>query len=237
MLRPCVQVCAAALKQLQHPSTASSSSDYSYEEPTATECQVARSCAGDSSSNSLQLMVSISLPFYTCAVVQQLLADQASAQPQLLLASEPALAAAVVNATHIPAVDSRLASIQAAIQSGTNAILQAVSLSAEEAAVLGVFGGDEEDAFEEDPDWLWDPSMGAYGFDSNRASYALWVAGICTFAVGLAVVGLLLLHRAVLRLARWQVEQQLIRRARANALADAGETSESSDSDSEAGSS
>lgn len=144
-------------------------------------------------------------------MVQQLLADQASAQPQLLLASEPALAAAVVNATHVPSVDSRLASIQAAIQSGRNVILKAVSISADEAAELGVYGGAEEDASEDGPDWLWDPSLGGYGLDANTGSYSIWIAGLCTFAVGMAVVSLLLLHRGVLRLARWRAEQQLIR--------------------------
>lgn len=50
------------------------------------------------------------------------------------------------------------------------------------------------------------------------------------------MVSLLMLHRGVLQLARWRAEQQLIRRLRANALADA-EEAESSGSDSELGSS
>jgi hypothetical protein len=216
-----VQVCAAALQQLQ-PSPNDSTMDDSYEEKTTTDCYTAQACDPTLGSSNLQMSISISLPYHTCAVVQQTLVNQILDKPQLLLLPETQLAEAAIAATHIPTLDSRLTSIQEAIQNSKNVIFRAISISAEDAEYLRMFGGSEEDASEELDEWMWDPYREAYNLDLS-STYGIWIAAVSTFGVGMLLVSMMLLHRGITALARRQAEQQLIRHARQHAAEAAAE--------------
>lgn len=216
-----MQACAAALQQLQ-PSTTDSTADETYEEKTTAECYTAQACGPAFSSSTLQMSISISLPYYTCAVVQQTLVNQILDKPQLLLLPEPQLAAAAVGAMHIPTPDSRLTAIQEAIQNSQNVIFRALSISAEDAEGLGIFGGSEEDASEDSDEWMWDPHVQAYNLDLS-STYGIWIAAVSTFGVGMLLVSMMLLHRGLTVLARRRAEQQLIRHVRQNAAEAAAE--------------
>lgn len=219
-----MQICAAALKQMQQYSM-DSTADYNYEEQTTTDCHTTRDCEASFSTggNSMELTLSIALPYYTCAVVQQTLADAITAHPQLLFRSDPQLAAAVGNATQIPTIDSRVTSLQAAIQGSKNEIYRAVSISAEDAESLHMYGGMDDDASDDpESELLWDPSVDPYSLDLS-SSIGIWIAAVCTFGVGMLMLALMLLHKGALAIARAREEERLIRRARANVAAAAAE--------------
>lgn len=230
-----MQACAAALAQMQQLKP-DSSADFSYEEVT-TSCHVTRPCAATGSSVYLELQLDVSLPYDTCAVTVQILAEQLAHSPQFLFKPDPQLAAAVGSISHTPTPDSRAASISAAIQRSNNVIQSAVSISAADAADLGVFGGMVDDDTGALPDWIWDPYL-SYGADLETGM-SVWVAAVCTFGVGFVLLSLLVLHRGVLILARRWEEHRLVRQARADAAeaeaeAAAGASSASSSAASEA---
>lgn len=162
------------------------------------------------------------LPYTTCAVALQAFADELEANPHALLRSDQQLAQAVTSITHVSITDSRSAAVSAAIQSSHNELLRAVSISADEAAHLGEFGGMVDEDTQQPSDWLWDPYLYAYNLDLD-VSLGIWITAVCIFGIGLLTLGMMTLHRGCLVLAQSRAEQRLVAQATANAAEAAAE--------------
>ena len=233
-----MQACAAASTQMQQLNPNSNAAEYNYEEETTIACYVTRSCEDSAISSYVELQVTITLPYHTCAVTLQTLAEQLVDNPHILFKSDPQLASAVDNMRYTPTPDSRAASISAAIQRSNNAIRQAVSISAEEAADLAVYGGMVDEDTGVSPGWLWDPYLAPYD-DYSEMNMSIWVAAVCTFGTGVVILSLLALQRGLIHLARRWEERRLVRQAQADAAEAAAEASAglaAEDEGSEAGS-
>lgn len=179
----------------------------------------------------------IYLPDNTCAVAQQLFISQLNNNPARLFRSDPDLAAAVwaVTASHKLVPNSRLQNLQAAIQNSGNAILRAISITAEQVdAVQHLPGseysdstsGDDGDAgagsftpsgydalFDGSPtadDWMWDPTLRSTGYYMN-SDISMWAAAVSVFGVSLVMGGLVLLQRGLAVLAQRRAEHRMVR--------------------------